>query len=1245
MISGAGSETFGGLPVTSNMVSGENEDIPSNQVDYLKVRAYLYKFTPEVLFGGKSGQRDFSQATVDRSSTQDLINQANNLKVVIRALLDDLRLVNFDQDYNDFIGDQKTIKASGSLGAFLSLPTLSADNKLIIYNSFRNIKTDKVANIQFMDMSQIYDITVNLYNYLNGGLGSLGAPPLGFAGQRNKLKATRQSLLEFLGSVTFKIDSVIKSQQGAIRKLQSDLASEQSDLKQFQVNRFVYDLNTKDLSRFDLSRYLSQYQVDQQLGMLSPGTINASAVLQNAIIPLVDLLVIQSPRAVRRPWFFPDKNGDYAGYVKGVPGNTVTADSLNFGATLDPISLEAVSTLSSDELLTRIAMAQTLEDNGGDEKTKGSSAYERDVLRVEIAMRLRGIYSNRMRELITKYFRSGLVDDELVKRASVIKAPKSFANNVATAELAQGNVTPLGLSSGLNDSQLNIAKELNGILPGELEKQLNVLKSLLTDPKVDGIQVSDLVQKYDFFSIFVYKHDVSPDIIEETLEAVTTDAFFFDKESLFMYTPSAFLLNKEDVTRRHFATYSPEFNGFVLTTTSAIATGAVNSLTLNLMGSMGLMGATKRIYNGTIFQDSVFDAAELSDERIFNLYQNLYQNKDPFQILTTLLDSLYLLRVAIPDKDITLSPEDIQRINNEVDTGIINAPSVTFTPDRIKQIKDSKIKAAEVEAKRVRTQGGKSDYIRDGDGNVSSFLDILSLRAFNQFREKDRKDVLKGPKHLFNMASYLYANVMRSRRFNVRVATYDQVSQLGNKYGGNGSGSKKPFDLVKQTKGFTINGAFDPYSTNKENLILNNKETDGSGGSILETNPSLSASSTLNLYEKAANPVVTKEEARAWKAYFLFLSQSFGDFVADVKSGLDIMNDVTNSCYLELYETPGGRFVFRTPQYNNNIPIYRTLSQDGRVRQKSDSQLVTEEDGNVTYVSTAYAESSFAHMLTSEDIIPISAEYRQTAQNLVTKQQMGYGADLIGQLHPNLYYFYSNGKAISQYGLTMGQAVTNPNVRFVPAEKLKSLDVGITNSSHTQGIFHYCRFFLEYNNLDKFEGTITAVGDPKIQVGRTYFDIASQKFGYITEVSKRLTVGDSYTVSFRLKAVRDAVYDEVVSDSGNPDTQEAIGRPSFRKLPEMESFIPRFIDGAVKVNNIPSVQKSSIPPAETPKEFTPLPETRRIVPERKKGSIPLLTPEEQARLDARFNLTHPGQISHPAGIAAGLIPTPVRIFK
>jgi len=212
-------------------------------------------------------------------------------------------------------------------------------------------------------------------------------------------------------------------------------------------------------------------------------------------------------------------------------------------------------------------------------------------------------------------------------------------------------------------------------------------------------------------------------------------------------------------------------------------------------------------------------------------------------------------------------------------------------------------------------------------------------------------------------------------------------------------------------------------------------------------------------------------------------------------------------------------------------------------------------------------------MITSDDIIVVSTEYHQTVKNLVSKQAMAYGADLIGSpIIPQLYYFYSNGKLVSQYGLSMGRAVENPNVRGIVRDKLENAGLNVTQQSLFNGIFHYCRFFLEYANMSCTTATITAVADPAIQVGETYFDIANQKFGYITHVTKNLTVGETYTCTFKLIGVRDACYGAVVTNNGQTTVAQPLASPEFRRLPEMEDFVPKFTGDTTTISNLSSTQ-------------------------------------------------------------------------
>jgi len=1150
---------------TSGPPSGSPSGQPSDQdasspllIDYLKTRCYLYKFTPNIVYGGANGQQNVAPTSLQKNLNAQVASQqimANTLIALMNALNGIGQVTSATNRF-----DTNIVNAGNLLAAFLNLPNVQSGNL--------NVGTATQLPIDPTTLSEANA----LKNWFFTGSGFT------FGG----------------GSINSWISAVTKWLAGTIYTLQVSIDTEQSQtapqlaaqqqliegaLSQFQVSRFTYDLNVADLTRYDISKFMSGYTIDQQLGNVSAvGFINGSATLQNAIIPLQDLQPVPGPTAVRRPIFFPNANGDYPGYTNGLP--VAAALKANNPPILDPMSQEPISTLQSvgvgnENLITRIAILQTLEDNGGGNGPPTgiqgfNDAYLADAATVEIAIRLRGISNPRKRELIVKYFSTGTVDDELVRLVAVIGSQPSLSNMVATAQLQAGPALglPGSLASAttLTAAQQKIKNKLTS-KPGQVGSQLDDLQLTLSDPRVDGITLGDLIQKYDFFSIFVYKHEVSPDVVESTVQGITNDPNFFDKESLFIATPVTFLLNQAD--NRNFAMYSPEINGFVVETSYTSTPSNVNTITVNLMGSMGLMGATKRVYNSTIFQQSVFDAAELMDSSIFNLYQNLYQGKDPLQILTILLDSLYMLRVVFPKpaQQITLDPIAAQTIATNLTTAAANAVPPVAPGSAALTTAITNAQALALQQLQLTTLGGK--VLHDNTGNLFSYFDILSLRAFDQFNMTGDDGVFLGPLHLFNMASFLYANVMRSRKFNVRVATQAQVNELDPEYGGAGVSPTGTFPYYITENGSDL-GAFQPFTPTAGVLTYLPKEADGSGGSVLEINPLIDTSTT--------NPAATVPQALAWKSYFVFLTASLGNFVADLKTPFEIMNDVANSCYLELYETPGGRFVFRTPQYNNNIALYQLNSQSGTVTSSASPSLVTSAGGTTTLQTTTSESFQSAHMLTSSDIIVISTQYNQTVKNLISKQAMAYGADLIGVPIEQLYYFYSNGKMVSQYGLSLGSAVENPNVRAIPRAKLLDADLTSQNSTYMMGVFHYCRFFLEYTNMNNFTATITAVGDPAIEAGRTYFDIENQKFGYISHVTKELSVGSTYTCTFQLTAVRDACYGAVPAPQGNVNAQVPLGVPVFRILPEMEDFIPKFTGSVVDLLNLSPIQFSKAPP-------------------------------------------------------------------
>ena len=900
------------------------------------------------------------------------------------------------------------------------------------------------------------------------------SPPINLGGI-NDLDLGLDGSTPDLGSVTYlKVRAYLYKFAPLITATQVQSPNVTETATQHNISRFTYDLNPADLFRFDISGFVSAYTTNQEVGMAGAiGKMSGSVVLQDAIIPFNSLTPTPSAGSipVRRPIFFPDVDGSYLGWSQmGVPATSAATDQgvSNYAfassgiPTVDPVTDESVSTVDEDELIERLAMLQTMEDNGGDTTSSiVNSSFYNDVLRIQIAVRLRGIKDPRKQQLLIKYIEMGSLEDELL------------------------NLVPL-------PNQAAFVNSGNPTL--SLNNQLACI-SLCTDKTIDGIYLSDLVQKRDFLSIFVYNQLVPAESIETAAENI--DPFFFDKESMFMYTPNVVLGLPPN---GFFEMYTAEFSGFVEGTSFSKTTGEINNLSVDLIGSMGLFGATQRIYNSTIYQGTIFDASETYDVDIISLFANIFQGKDPFTILGTLLDSIYLLRVSIPQKpdEIELTDEEqtaiVEQANKLVATAVPPLSGSALADALGNYITLQQDAALTLKKEALVTQAPYRDLTT---GSLSSFGDILSLRAFNQFGAEGNP----GPKHIFNMSTFLYLNVMRMRRFNMRLPSSDDVSTIGQ------HAEDWPFDATKE--------AIPPLA----------KQTDGSGGSILEINPALDTSNDLLKIPFKTTPI-------DFKPYFLMLNDGLANYNPGIRTPFEIMNDVGASCFLELFETPGGRFIFRTPQYNNNQPI------------------ATQSNS---------ASATPASMITSSDIVQMSSSYSQTVSGLYTKQQLGYGTDINGQLLDILYYFYSNGKLVSQYGLQMGASNLNPNVRTIPQD---------LTSKYKNGIFQYCRFFLEYYNMQLLTGRISVMASPLIQAGKTYFDVANQKFGYIRRVSKSLTVGGTYTATMDLIAVRDATIGSI----------NGVVQPSFRRIPEMEDFVPLFGGQPTPATNLASYQTQATPP-------------------------------------------------------------------
>lgn len=155
-----------------------------------------------------------------------------------------------------------------------------------------------------------------------------------------------------------------------------------------------------------------------------------------------------------------------------------------------------------------------------------------------------------------------------------------------------------------------------------------------------GIRLGDLVQKYNFISVFVYKSPVSPIKAKKSL---------FPKGVPKVDNPKSQsdyeVFDESNEVHLMLAGFRNEFNGFVTDKSWEINTGQVDRVTVNGHGALRLFSDTLVMYDPALVANGFYGAAELATtlatQQKFTVFKNLFSGQDPIQILTQLLDLIY----------------------------------------------------------------------------------------------------------------------------------------------------------------------------------------------------------------------------------------------------------------------------------------------------------------------------------------------------------------------------------------------------------------------------------------------------------------------------------------------------------------------------------------------------------------------------------------------------------------------------
>jgi hypothetical protein len=258
-------------------------------------------------------------------------------------------------------------------------------------------------------------------------------------------------------------------------------------------------------------------------------------------------------------------------------------------------------------------------------------------------------------------------------------------------------------------------------------------------------------------------------------------------------------------------------------------------------------------------------------------------------------------------------------------------------------------------------------------------------------------------------------------------------------------------------------------------------------------------------------PVVINPDIQQLQTYFQFLDSAYRNFSPDTKTPYEIIDEIRNLSFIELFEAPTGQFFIRSPQYNNTI-IY-----------------------NPTKPTTALNRYD-VNMVRSSSLNIISSNYSEDVENLISKVFTGYAANFLpeGTLQGMQQFAYCDGKLLSQFGLMETTTQANPNIN------LQSSTNDTVNNTSTNGMFEYCQYIMRIMNAKLKVGTILCDLDNTIQVGYTFFDEVKYKFGYIHHITKHVSVTGTATMSLSLTYVRDAIPTSSNATQGSAASNQAI---------------------------------------------------------------------------------------------------------
>lgn len=452
------------------------------------------------------------------------------------------------------------------------------------------------------------------------------------------------------------------------------------------------------------------------------------------------------------------------------------------------------------------------------------------------------------------------------------------------------------------------AKTNRGLSAGPMTAQNTNLTTVLST--ISGLRLSDLIQEYDFISLFIYKNQTPITNIWGTFGVAELQPNNHNPLQFFTYVtttdvPPVGLQNPVDPYLQQESVlmakmpgghtlFSNEFNGFVMKKTASSIINQVDKVTLSGNGWSRLFGSTRRAIKTSLFANALYQAGQVTGLNDISPYETIFAGQPIGSIIQGLFDTVYRIDFnTTTDAAVAAAATPINPLNS---TNLITATGIQAGFFASPLGVTNPVPASTPFTGPTLPPLG------------SSFYNITSLIAGNSL-----------PANLFTLPPYLLSTVMKLR----------------------------PFAYIEP--------ATMPVTASFITNIINEADTIASVSTAGSTNIGVSPATFQKITQSvgqqiinygSTSPVFLDPNVQNLQAYFQFLDNIFLSFSPELQTPYEILDEIRKITFVEIYEQPNGQFIVRAPQYNNMAESITGRSDIGMIRST-----------NLNIISTNYTES------------------------------------------------------------------------------------------------------------------------------------------------------------------------------------------------------------------------------------------------------------------------------------------------